>query len=121
MPLLGIPLAHKDIIATAGVRTTAGSRVRASHVPEEDAAVVTMLRQAGAIILGKTNLMEFAYAYPHPDFGETRNPWATERTAGGSSAEDPPRRLPLASRMGRWEPTPGGRSAALRPTAERSD
>jgi aspartyl-tRNA(Asn)/glutamyl-tRNA(Gln) amidotransferase subunit A len=85
MPLLGIPLALKDIIATAGVRTTAGSRVLASHVPKEDAAVAAMLRQAGAVILGKTNLMEFAYAYPHPDFGETRNPWAPERTAGGSS------------------------------------
>ena len=85
MPLLGIPLALKDIIATAGVRTTAGSRVLASNVPEEDAAVVRMLRQAGAVFLGKTNLMEFAYAYPHPDIGETRNPWSLERTAGGSS------------------------------------
>ena len=85
MPLLGIPLALKDIIATAGVRTTAGSRVLASNVPEEDAAVVRMLRQAGAVFLGKTNLMEFAYAYPHPDIGETRNPWSPERTAGGSS------------------------------------
>jgi aspartyl-tRNA(Asn)/glutamyl-tRNA(Gln) amidotransferase subunit A len=85
LPLLGIPLAIKDIIATAGVPTTAGSRVMANNVPDEDAAVVGMLRKAGAVILGKTNLMEFAYAYPHPDFGETRNPWAPQRTAGGSS------------------------------------
>ena len=85
LPLLGIPLAIKDIIATAGVPTTAGSRVMVDNVPTEDAAVVSLLRKAGAVIVGKTNLMEFAYAYPHPDFGETRNPWAAERTAGGSS------------------------------------
>ena len=71
MPLLGVPLAIKDIIATAGARTTAGSRVMANTVPDEDATVVGMLRKAGAVILGKTNLMEFAYGYPHPDFGET--------------------------------------------------
>lgn len=84
-PLLGIPLALKDLFETAGVRTTAGARVLADNVPAADATVVRLLRGAGAVFLGKTNMMEFAYGYPHPDFGETRNPWAPERTAGGSS------------------------------------
>ena len=57
----------------------------ADNVPAEDATVVRRLKDAGAVILGKTNMMEFAYGYPHPDFGETRNPWALDRTAGGSS------------------------------------
>ncbi|MGA7669793.1 MAG: amidase, partial [Nitrolancea sp.] len=70
---------------TAGTRTTGGARVLADNVPAEDATVVRKLRDAGAVILGKTNMMEFAYGYPHPDFGETRNPWGLERTAGGSS------------------------------------
>jgi aspartyl-tRNA(Asn)/glutamyl-tRNA(Gln) amidotransferase subunit A len=54
-------------------------------VPDETATAVQRLESAGAVILGKTNMMEFAYGYPHPDFGETRNPWDTARTAGGSS------------------------------------
>jgi aspartyl-tRNA(Asn)/glutamyl-tRNA(Gln) amidotransferase subunit A len=85
LPLLGVPIALKDLFAMAGVRMTAGSRVLFDHVPAEDATVVRRLREAGAVILGKTNMMEFAYGYPHPDFGETRNPWALDRTAGGSS------------------------------------
>ncbi|HEX5165172.1 MAG TPA: amidase, partial [Thermomicrobiales bacterium] len=54
-------------------------------VPESTATAVQRLEDAGAVILGKTNMMEFAYGYPHPDYGETRNPWDTTRTAGGSS------------------------------------
>lgn len=84
-PLLGIPLAVKDLFNTAGVRTTGGARILADNVPETDATVVRKLAEAGSILLGKTNMMEFAYGYPHPDFGETRNPWAPDRTAGGSS------------------------------------
>ena len=83
--LLGVPIALKDLFNTAGVRTTGGGRVLANNVPAEDATVVRRLKDAGAVILGKTNMMEFAYGYPHPDFGETRNPWALDRTAGGSS------------------------------------
>jgi aspartyl-tRNA(Asn)/glutamyl-tRNA(Gln) amidotransferase subunit A len=83
--LLGVPLALKDLLATAGVSTTAGSRILASAIPEVDAPVVRHLRAAGAVILGKTNMMEFAYGYPHPDYGETRNPWDLDRSAGGSS------------------------------------
>jgi aspartyl-tRNA(Asn)/glutamyl-tRNA(Gln) amidotransferase subunit A len=83
--LLGVPLAVKDLFETAGVRTTAGARALADNVPTGDATVVQRLRAAGAVLLGKTNMMEFAYGYPHPDFGETRNPWDVTRTAGGSS------------------------------------
>ena len=83
--LLGVPIALKDLFNTAGVMTTGGARILANNVPVEDATVVRRLKEAGAVILGKTNMMEFAYGYPHPDFGETRNPWGLDRTAGGSS------------------------------------
>lgn len=81
-PLHGIPLALKDLIATRGVRTAAGSAVLADHVPESDAAVVTLLGQAGAIMLGKTNTHEFAWGVFTPP---TRNPWNTAHIPGGSS------------------------------------
>ena len=84
-PLDVVPIALKDLFDTAGVRTTAGSRLWADRVPETDAPVVTRLREAGAVIVGKTNMLEFAYGYPHPDYGETVNPWDRARTAGGSS------------------------------------
>ena len=84
-PLLGIPLAVKDLYNTAGIRTTGGARILAGNVPDSDATAVRKIAAAGSVLLGKTNMMEFAYGYPHPDFGETRNPWALDRTAGGSS------------------------------------
>ncbi len=84
-PLDGVPIALKDLFDTAGVPTTAASRVFAGRVPAEDATVVRKLAEAGAVLLGKTNLMEFAYGHPHPAYGETRNPWDSTRTAGGSS------------------------------------
>jgi aspartyl-tRNA(Asn)/glutamyl-tRNA(Gln) amidotransferase subunit A len=83
--LHGIPVALKDLIDTAGVRTTAGSRVLANHVPSRDAFIVERLKAAGAVIVGKTTLQEFAYGVPHPDYGQTRNPWDLAHTAGGSS------------------------------------
>lgn len=83
--LHGIPVALKDLMDTAGVRTTCGSRILADHAPDRDAAVVAHLRRAGAVILGKTNLLEFAYGIVHPDFGPTWNPYDPTRTAGGSS------------------------------------
>lgn len=81
-PLHGIPIAIKDLIAVKGVRTTAGSQVLADHIAQEDAAVIEQLRKSGAIIVGKTNLFEFAYGPYSPP---TRNPWDHSKTTGGSS------------------------------------
>lgn len=86
-PLHGIPIALKDLYDTAGVRTTAASKIYAERVPAEDATVVARLRAAGAVIIGKTNLHEFAYGVTADSshFGPMRNPWDLERVAGGSS------------------------------------
>ena len=84
-PLHGIPVALKDNIDTAGIRTTGGSRVWSDRVPETDAELVVRLRTAGAVVIGKTNMQEFAHGVPHDDFGQTRNPWDISRSAGGSS------------------------------------
>ena len=83
--LHGIPIALKDLVDTAGFRTTCGSRILADHVPALDARCVGNLNQAGAVLLGKTNMLEFAYGIVHPDFGPTWNPYDPTRTAGGSS------------------------------------
>ena len=86
-PLHGLPIAHKDLVDTAGVRTTYGSPSYRDHVPGEDALVAARLRDAGAIMVGKTNTPEWG-AGSHtfnPVFGATRNPWDTARSAGGSS------------------------------------
>jgi aspartyl-tRNA(Asn)/glutamyl-tRNA(Gln) amidotransferase subunit A len=84
-PLHGIPVSVKYIFATTGVRTTAGSRVLKDNVSVDDAAVIERLAEAGAILLGKTNLLEFCGDAAHPDFGTTRNPWNPTRHASGSS------------------------------------
>ena len=85
--LHGLPVGIKDITPVADMRTTFGSSVYADHVAEEDALVVSRLKQAGAIVLGKTNTSEFAAgANTFNDvFGPTRNPWNLELTAGGST------------------------------------
>ena len=85
--LHGIPISLKDNIYSAGVRTTGGSKILAEFVPEDDAPVVSSLEQAGAVILGKTNMHEFAYGVTteNPHFGATHNPWDRGRIAGGSS------------------------------------
>lgn len=86
-PLLGIPISLKDNIYTAGIRTTAGSKILRDFIPIHDAPVVTALKKAGVIILGKTNLHEFAYGVTsnNPHYGPVRNPWDDTRIAGGSS------------------------------------
>ncbi len=81
-PLHGIPIGLKDIFFTRGLRTTAGSRIFADFVPDRDARAVQKLKEAGAIILGKTVTAEFATFDPGP----TRNPWNLEHTPGGSSS-----------------------------------
>lgn len=85
--LHGMPLSLKDNIYTAEVRTTAGSRVLRDFVPLHDAPVVSALKQAGAVLLGKTNMHEFAYGTTsnNPHYGAVRNPWDVSRIAGGSS------------------------------------
>ncbi len=87
-PLHGIPVGLKDLYYTRGVPTTAGSRIMADFVPEEDAACVTKLRDAGGIVIGKLNMHPFAYGAVgiNPDYGTARNPWDTERIPGGSSS-----------------------------------
>src|SRR5438067_3668635 len=86
-PLFGVPVAIKDVTPTKGIRTTHGSKLYETHVPDEDALVVQRLRAAGAIVIGKTNTPEFAFGpnTVNAVFGATRNPWNLALTAGGSS------------------------------------
>ena len=86
-PLHGLPVLVKDLVPTRGVRTTFGSRIFADFVPDEDALIVSRLRAAGAILLGKTNTPEFGAGSQtfNAVFGATRNPWDETKTPGGSS------------------------------------
>ena len=86
-PLHGIPIGIKDNIATAGIRTTVGSKILFDQVPEEDAHAVSLCKKAGAIILGKENLEEFAAGVTsnNPHYGAVHNPWALDHVPGGSS------------------------------------
>ena len=86
-PLHGIPVAVKDVFSTRGVRTTCDSRIFATYVPDRDADAVERLAQAGAVLLGKTNMHELAYGITsaNPHFGAVRNPRDTGRLPGGSS------------------------------------
>jgi len=86
-PLHGVPFSVKDLLPTRGVRTTMGSLIFADQVPAEDAVPVRRLREAGAILVGKTTTPEFGHKplTDSPLFGATRNPWDLSRTAGGSS------------------------------------
>ena len=86
-PLLGIPVALKDLVSLAGGQCTAGSRILEGYVAPYDAHITERLRAAGAVILGKTNMDEFAMgsSTEHSAFGPTANPWALDRVPGGSS------------------------------------
>src|SRR5215469_11359737 len=87
-PLHGIPIALKDLIDVAGIKTTAGSNQFRNRIATEDAAVVKRLKAAGAVIVGKNNLHEFAFGGSGmiSAFGSTRNPWDITRISGGSSS-----------------------------------
>jgi amidase len=85
--LHGLPVAHKDLVDTAGIRTTRGSRFYSDNVPTRDALIVTRLRAAGAVTCGKTNTPEFGAGSQtfNEVFGATRNPYDLTKTCGGSS------------------------------------
>ena len=85
-PLHGVPIALKDLLWTADIVTTCGTRVLADWLPPEDATVVTRLKAAGAVILGKVKLTEGAFSNHHPDVAPPVNPWAAERWTGVSSS-----------------------------------
>ena len=87
-PLHGIPIALKDLVMTRGVRTTCGSRILREWVPDTDATVARRLADAGAVLLGKLNMHEFAYGPTgvNPHYGTSRNPWDRHRIPGGSSS-----------------------------------
>jgi len=87
-PLHGVPIALKDIFGLADVRMTAGSKILAENVVPEDAEATSRMKAAGAILLGKLNLHEFAFGATgvNPHYGSARNPWDTERITGGSSS-----------------------------------
>ena len=86
-PLHGIPIGLKDLYYTKGVRTTMGSKIFADFVPDEDATVVARFKEAGAIIMGKLQMHEFAIGATseNPHYGPAHNPWDTDRVTGGSS------------------------------------
>ncbi len=87
-PFHGVPFAIKDLLATAGIATTAGSKILADWVPDEDATAVRLLKEAGAVIIGKTRMSEYAYnpSSWNVHYGPTHNPWKLERDTGGSSS-----------------------------------
>ena len=84
--LHGVPIALKDLLYTRGIATASGTKVMRDHIPDEDATVVTRLKQAGAIIIGKTQLTEGAFGAHHPEVDPPKNPWNTAHWPGVSSS-----------------------------------
>ena len=121
-PFHGVPISIKDILSTAGVRTTRGSRAFAHDVPDYDDNDVARLKAAGFIMLGKTNTPEFAiYPWTEPElFGPTRNPWDTNLTPGGSTGGGGAALWPPVCVRYRRAPTGAVRSAARHPATASS-
>lgn len=84
--LTGIPFSAKDLFYTKGIRTTCASNILKSFVPDYTATALSKLAANGAVMIGKNNMLEFAYGIVHPDFGKTNNPWDLSKTSGGSSS-----------------------------------
>jgi aspartyl-tRNA(Asn)/glutamyl-tRNA(Gln) amidotransferase subunit A len=83
--LCGIPFNVKDIFFTKGIKTTCGSRILKDYIPNTTATILQKIQNQGAVLLGKTNMLEFAFGIVHPDYGQTNNPWDYSKTSGGSS------------------------------------
>lgn len=84
--LTGIPFSAKDLFYTKDIRTTCASNILKSFMPDYTATVISKLSANGAVLIGKNNMLEFAYGIVHPDFGKTNNPWDLSKTSGGSSS-----------------------------------
>ena len=118
-PLHGLPVAHKDLVDTAGIRTTRGSLFYKDHVPTRDAVIVTRMRAAGAVTIGKTNTPEFGAGSQtfNRVFGPTRNPWDVEQDAAAAAAAARPWRWRAAWCRSPMAATPAARCAIRRPGA----
>lgn len=105
-PLQGVPIAVKDLCFTKGVRTAWGTTILSDWKPEIDATVVERFRTAGAVLLGKLEMTEGAFADHHPEVERPLNPWHPDHRAGASSSGSG-----VATATGRWAPIPAARSA----------
>ena len=121
LPLAGVPLAVKDLFCVEGVPTTVGSRILEGYRPPYTATCVERLAAAGAPMLGKTNMDEFAMGSSNENsgYGPVRNPWTARGCRAARAAAARPR-SPAGWRRGRSAPTPAGRSASRRPCAASS-